>query len=176
MKYLFYTIAIILLIGIQIGLLPYIQFFTAAPNLLLLMVFVLAIQRDVDELFFVAFVGGLALDVYTGLYLGTFTLTFLFAALALYFAVTEFFVQELSWKYVFTGLLITVVCSSLLEYAYALFVFKAGLTGYPIPFTIVKLHLVPEIIYNSILLYPMYILVQLLKNVVEHFSRQPSHR
>ena len=170
MKYLIYLLAIILLLGLNIGLFNNLQFYGQAPNLLMLMIIFLALDKDDLSFFPVVFVAGLFMDAFSANFFGGWTLSFLILALLLNFLSSRLMVFELNWKS-----LTLLVCGAwfLLNFClwvYGFFIFKANLMP---DYTGIKIfygNFLPGLIYNWLFIYPMYLFVNFLKTLVRNFT------
>ncbi len=171
MKYIIYLILIILLLALNVGFLSYIKIYGAAANLLLLLVILSALHKDIDNFIFIAAVSGIVLDVYTGVFFGSFALAFLFAALLIRLIVERIVVHELDWKYVFLVAMAAIVFTDLFVWQYNLAAWRFSLSDFAFSFSTIKRHILPELFYNALLLYPVYILVHLAMLGVLEFSR-----
>ncbi len=116
MKYLIYTIAIILLVAVNYGLFPLLRIGGAIPNLLFLFVVLYALQRNNEHVIFIALVSGLFVDFYNGLLVGGYTLAFVLLGYILYQFIHEVAVYELDWKYTFLIVALSFLASKLWRY------------------------------------------------------------
>jgi rod shape-determining protein MreD len=166
MKYLIYFITVILLVGIHIGLFGYFKFFGVTPNVLLLFVVGCCLQREADDSFFIALVGGIFLDILSGIFVGSFTFAFLLLALLLYFLIRRLVVFELSWRYLLAVTILATIFVNLFAWAADAVAFHYGWSQVVINIQVLKTHIPLEIVYNLLLAYPLYALATWLQNFI----------
>lgn len=170
MKYFIYTLAIIILIGLNLGLFNNLQINNQIPNLLLLLTLYFSLEKDSYDFFFIAFVSGLFLDFYSAGFFGGFTLAFLSLALLLHLLASNFVLLELNWKSLSLLLAASLVILNSLLWLYGLWVYKLNWAfGYTGLKTFASAFL-PGLIYNWLLLYPMYLCYGLIKNLIENLT------
>jgi rod shape-determining protein MreD len=166
MKYFLYFIAVIILAALNVGLFSHLKFLGAAPDLLLLFVIAFSLEKDNDDNFIVATMSGLMLDLYSGLMIGSFALSFLLVAILLQLFLKRFLVNDLTWK---TVVLMVVAATALATGSVVGLNALAGAASL-MPFYLVPraalAHLLPEIIYNIALLYPVYLAASWLKSLI----------
>lgn len=165
MKYLIYLIAIILLVGLQIGLFSELRFFSAVPNLLLLLVIGSSLQREDVDAFFIALVSGLFLDYYTGLFIGSFTAAFVISAVVLYGVLHSLVVFDVSIKYLISITIGMTIFVHVFIWALNAFSFRFGLSVASMDAGLLRGPLLGAILYNCLLAYPMYLASTWLKNL-----------
>jgi len=163
LKYFFYLIAIVLLLGLNIGFFPYFKIFGAVPNLLLVMVVIAGLDKESFDCFYIAFLGGLFLDFQTTAPFGSFTASFLVIAGALQLIVNNFLVFEITWKYAIAFLAGATVLSYAIFWGISHLAAHLGFIGISLNSPALKARLLQEIIYNTILLLPIYKLMDLIK-------------
>jgi len=164
MKYFIYFAAIIILVGINTGLFPYIKFFGVQPNLPLLFLVGACLQRDAEDSFFIALCAGLFLDTLSGIFIGSFTFGFLLLALLLFVVIHRLVVFELSWKYLFAVSIFATVFTQACAWAINSAAFHYGWSQVSLNGSQLRNKIVFEIIYNLILAYPLYAFATFLKN------------
>ncbi len=166
MKYLIYFIALIVLAGLQVGLFSYLKFFGAVPNLFLLFLVGCCLQREADDAFFVALLAGLFADLMNGLFIGSYTLSFLILALLLYLVIHQLVVFELSFKYLLTVTLIAVLFTGVLSWLVSLLSIHIGWAPVAVDFHVWWSRLPQELAYNLALSYPLYFLATWIHNSI----------
>ena len=129
MKYFIYLLAIIILLGVNLGLFNNLQFGGQIPNFLLLLTVYFSLEKKDFDFFFIAFVCGVFLDFYSANFFGGYTLAFLATALALHIFVNYILVLEVNWKSL-TGLIFcSLVLVNFLLWLYGLLAFKLNLAA-----------------------------------------------
>jgi rod shape-determining protein MreD len=165
-KYLIHFIVIIVLAGVQIGFFSYLKFFGAVPDVLLLFVVGCCLQREAEDAFFTALFAGLFADFLNGLFIGSYSASFLILALLLYLIINRLIVFELSFKYLlavvaaatlFIGLFVWLISAVALHYGWA--------TVAADPHVLRGL-LLPELVYNLVLAYPLYALATKVHDLI----------
>lgn len=166
MKYVIYLIVIIILAGIQTGLFPYLKFFGAVPDLLLLFVVGSCLQREAEDAFFVALLCGLFVDLQNGVFVGSYTLSFLLLALLLYLVIGRLVVFELNFKYLVAATVAAVVFTGFLAWLISAAAVHFGWAAAAIDPHIWRSRLPQEIAYSLILCYPLYSLATWTHNSI----------
>jgi rod shape-determining protein MreD len=95
-KIIVYTLAIILLLALNV-VFPAARF--SAPNFLFLLVVVYAFRKDNPDFLWLAFFAGIMLDVYSNVFFGTFTLSFMIISLVINYTTRTFFSADPSVIY-----------------------------------------------------------------------------
>ncbi len=175
MKYFFYFIAIILLLSVDIGFFSHLKFFGVVPNLILVLLVVSALDRESLECFFIAVVGGIFLDFYSTSYFGSFSFAFLAVAGFLQILVNNFLVFDIDWKLGIAALVVSTVAVHLFIYTFNLIVISLGIGMGQTPYLLDKTQIISELIYNLLLLLPIYKLLDAIKYFLKSlFSRRRS--
>lgn len=170
MKYFFYFLAIFFLLAINIGFFGIFPIGRQVPNLLFLFVVIFALDKKNLDFFFVATLGGILLDFYSTSFFGGWTLGFLLAGAFIYSLSENFIFLELNWK-TFTFLLFGgLVVLNFILWLYGLLTFKFGWTVSYIELNTFTHEFFTSFLYNWLLLYPMYIFCNWLKDLIENFT------
>ncbi len=160
MKYAIYFFIIIILAGVNFGVFPTLSFYGVLPNLLLILLVTVSLSKAKPELsFFVAFIGGLILDFSSGIFFGSFTITFLCLALILELITKNFLVIDIDWKYQIIIFILVLILANLLLYGFSLLAFYLHWVKEKADFTPLKGTLLPFLAYNLLLFYPIKRLV-----------------
>ncbi len=171
MKYLIYLVAIVFLLGVNVGIFPYLRSFGTTPNLLLLFTLLVVFEKHDSSFFFVGFLSGLFLDFFSGAFLGTFTFSFLLAVFLLYLISKHFLLlSEVNWKNLCIMLFLSILIVHILAWLYNLAVFKLSWSAQSLPLGIFTWRFLAEIIYNLALLYPVYIFTALVQKLNLNFE------
>ena len=170
MKYIFYLLAIIFLLSLNLGLFNNLQIKGQIPNLLFLFSLFFAFEKKDLDFFFVSFFCGLALDFFSTTFFGSFTLSFLIITLGLNLFVNNFAVVELNWKTLSLSLLLCLFALDLLLWLYTAMAFKLNWTQDFSGFTQYLSVFAPSFFYNLLLLYPVYLFANFLKNFTDSLS------
>ena len=170
MKYLIYLIAIIFLLGINLGLFNSLQVQGQIPNLLFLLTLFFALEKNDYDFFFVALMSGLFLDFYSGVFFGGFTLAFLSVSLCAHLLVTNILAADLNWKTLSAFLFGALVIFNLILLAYGLIVFKLNFSPQYTGLRIFTSQFLINFLYNWLLLYPVYLVFTFLRNIVDNMN------
>lgn len=166
MKYFIYFIILIVLAGLQSGLFRYLKFFGAVPDLMLLFVVGCCLQREAEDAFFVALLAGLFVDLQNGVFVGSYAFSFLLLALLLYLVIRQLVVFELNFKYLVAATIVAVVFTGFLAWLISGLAEHLNLAVAAIDPHIWRSRLLPEIIYDVILCYPIYALATWIHNSI----------
>lgn len=164
-------IATIILFGIMGGLLPTLSVAGVVPNLVLLFVLCLAIEPN-NNFLLVAFVGGLLADMGTGAGLGTFTLGYMALGMLLHYIMNQFFFLQSGWKYLPIAVIGATVLLSVWSWAFTLLLVRFHLlpiSVFAFPFS---KHLIVQVVYSLIALYPIYNLTHALLHWLKRFEQK----
>jgi rod shape-determining protein MreD len=171
MKYLAYLVFIILLFGLNIGFFSLFKLQGVAPNLLLIMVMLFALEKGGLDFFFIAVLSGFFLDFFSGAFFGGYSLGFLLLAFLLNLVVRNFAVFEMNWKFLTGTLLASVLFVDLFIWLYDLLIVKSGLTNTAfINFSLFKRQFLIQFFYNLLLLFPMLRLKDFLQELIQKFT------
>ena len=169
MKYLIYLLAIILLLGINLGLFNNLNLRGALPNLLFLFSLCLILEKKNLDGLFVSFICGLILDFYSGGFFGAFTLAFLALALGLGLFADQLMV-EWNWKNVGVAFILSWAVFNIIIWAYGLIAFRLHGAPVYITFRIFAARFPLGLAYNLLWLYPVYWLVGWLNRMVDNLT------
>jgi cell shape-determining protein MreD len=167
MKYFIYLIAIIILLGINIGLFKNLQIYGQMPNLLFLLALCASLEKKDYNFFYVSLIGGLFLDFYSTGFFGAFTLAFLTVSLCAHFFSEQVLSAGSGWKTLTAALLSGSLLLSLLVWLYNFAALKLSLTSGHWNFKEQAEIFLPALFYNLLLLYPIYALNNFLRKFVD---------
>ncbi|MDR3642153.1 MAG: hypothetical protein P4L74_00820 [Candidatus Doudnabacteria bacterium] len=170
MKYFIYILAIIILLGVNIGLFGNLPIRGQSPNLLLLLTVYFSVDKSSYDFYFIAFACGLFLDCFSASFFGGWTFGFLILALALHTLSSQLLVLELNWKSLALLVFGSFSLVSFCLWFYTWAALKAGAPGYGLGFNPSLADFVPALIYNLLLLYPMYFIYYRLKALIADFT------
>lgn len=169
MKYFAYFIVILALLALNLGLFPYIRLWGAEPNLLLLTVVIFALEKGEYDFFFVALCAGIFLDIYSGFFFGGFTLTFLLLGYLLHLLVSKVLMMELGAKALVIIISVCTLLSLLMVWLYNWAAFKFGYIPDVLDFHTLEFRILPEIFYNLLIGYPLYLFIIWFKEKIADF-------
>jgi hypothetical protein len=170
MKYLIYVIAIIFLVGVNLGLFNNLQLFGQIPNLLLLFTLFAALEKKDYDFFFVAFICGIFLDFYSASFFGSFTISLLLLALCLHILANTLALFELNWKSLGLLLLAGLVLLDLFSWIYGFAAYQFNWAPNFIAFQSFVRAFPAIFIYNLLLLYPTFLFYNFVKKIIDNLS------
>ena len=170
MKYLIYIVAIIFLVGLNLGLFNNLQFFGQIPNLPLLFTLFAALEKKDYDFFFVAFICGIFLDFYSASFFGSFTISLLLVALCLHILANTLALFELNWKSLGLILLAALVLLDLFSWAYGFAAYRFNWAPDFISFRSFVGAYPATFIYNLLLLYPTLLFYNFVKKFIDNLS------
>lgn len=172
MKYLLYMVAVVVLLGINVGVFPSLKLMYGMPNLLMLFVMVLSLEVGDRDYLPVAFAAGLFLDFYSGVPVGGFALAFMLLGLIMQAVSSRYLVLELNWKNLLAFMAASYVFTHTFIWLYSTLLHRFGLTQVVVEFPVLWQKLLPELLYNALLLFPIYWLAELLKTAIARLTRR----
>jgi rod shape-determining protein MreD len=157
MKYPIYFIFICLLFGINLGLFSLFKIHGVAPNLLLLVVILFALEKNNLDFLFVSLISGLFLDFHTGLFLGSFSFGLLILSFAINILARNLAIFEIKKRHIFLTLVVSILFLDAFLFGYNFFAFKLGqVKMLYVSLPSFKARFLAEVIYNSILIFPVF--------------------
>jgi rod shape-determining protein MreD len=172
LKYIIYIATVIALLGINVGVFANLKLSSGVPNILLLYIVTLSLTKQSHDHLWVAFLAGILLDFYSGTFIGSFALSFPFLAAIVQALANKFLVLEINWKFL-AGL---AVGGWLFVYGfvagYTFLAYKLGWSTTFVDIAIIKNKVIPELIYNLILLLPVYWVSVALRQFMSQVTRK----
>lgn len=170
MKYLIYLLAIVFILGLNVGLFAYLKIGGVAPNLLLIFVMLFSLEKDSYDFFFIALISGIFLDFYSVVTFGSFSIALVLLAYFLHLFVNRLVVFESNWKYLLGILAGSLLLVNIIIWLYSEAMFKLDLIPFPMETKLLLNQVVMGFIYNLLLLYPMYRFTDFVQRVVSSLS------
>ncbi|HYV33994.1 MAG TPA: hypothetical protein VE973_04065 [Candidatus Limnocylindria bacterium] len=170
MKYLFYILAIIILLGLNLGIFGNLQVQNQIPNLLLLLVICFSLEKKGFDFFFIAFISGIFLDSFSAGFFGGFTLSLITLGLLIHFLSNNLMVMEINWKSLIVLMLGSLVFVNFTLWLYGLISFKLNASPDYVNFHSFISGFAISFLYNLTLLYPMYLFYNILRNNIDSYS------
>lgn len=173
MKYLAYLIALILILALDFGILAPVGLGWAVPSILLLMVLCIGMEYGSLDFFFFAVLGGLWMDIYFGLPIGSFLGAYVLVGLAGYIVFQRLLLSESNWKYYFVFAFAAELFLLLWLWAYTNVLLHLhwaviGLSGRQL------VHYSPALFISALVCaFPVYGLVNLVVRRSRKWLRQP---
>jgi rod shape-determining protein MreD len=165
-KYIIYFISILLAFGLTAGLFSQVSVLGAVPNIVLLLVVVSALEKGSLDFVFLAILGGLVLDFYSGLFVGSYSFSLLLVGYMLQFVVNNVLVEEVTWYNLLFMVLLSVLVTHGFVYGYNYLLFNLHIANFYLdPREFLKL-LLPLLAYHLLLAYPAYALGTGIRNII----------
>ncbi len=156
MKYLVYLVVIYLLLILNFGVFGELRLIGAVPNLMLLFVISLALISESLEFVAVALFAGIIWDTYGSLPIGSFALGFVIVGLLANLLFRKVFFYNFNWKHFPLAVISGIIVLSLWLWIYTATLAHFHLALFPINFKQLLHSLLPTLIYNLLLMYPVY--------------------
>lgn len=173
MRYIIYTIYIIIAIGINAGLFPALGIYGTIPSLILISCTIAAVTvENIHVGFFISMLGGLIWELYTGVFPGSFMISYALASLVVYTLSRKvFFIQD---RVKYLPLFIVVFQAITLVWIMALnwYMLRLHWTVFDLEYAGIISRSFVGLVYNLVLLYPLYMLFSQVERLVEFFERK----
>lgn len=175
MKYIIYSVVIIFLNGITAGGFQHFSILHAVPQLVLLLVVLVAAERKNLDYIFVAIMGGIFLDFTTSLAFGSYTLSFLIIGFAAKFLFDEMLLARSPLKHI-----PWIVSSAILFQYLWIWLYNGTLIRFhssylPLRISDAMLIAIGAIIYTLLLLFPAYWIIEKLNDYIERLENRKKY-
>lgn len=168
-KTFIYFLLIIFFLALNISL-P--KFNGAGPNLMLLLTVAYAFRKDNPDYLWIAFFSGLLLDIYSNVFFGTYTLSFLLIGVGINYATRMFFSADPSLVYF--GIVAAIASLMLVGLLYILnsvgIHFQNGLTLLPTIYLKQKIWI--DLALNLLLIGPVYYISSFVEKILEDSEKR----
>lgn len=168
MKYLIYLIAIICLLGINIGFFSNWSVYWQIPNLLFLFSLCFVLDNEGFDFVFVSFISGLFLDFFSADFFGGFTLSLLVISFIIYLFINNVVNIQVRFRSLAISVFVALVLNALILWFYGLVIYKLNLSQSHILFKTYMVNLPSQLFYSLILIYPVYFLASNLREFVDN--------
>lgn len=162
-KLFIYAFSLVVLLALNVVFPP---IFTAVPNFLFLVVVFLSFQRDKSDFLWIALFSGFLIDVYSGTFFGTYTISFLFLAFLISQTSGTFLSADPSVPY----MAVVIVVAYLLLVGMVFLLNAVGLKFNPNAIPLSDVYLTKKIwfdvILNLIFAFPVYTLITFLQKII----------
>ncbi len=175
MKYLIYTVVILFLVGITAGGFHHFSILRGVPQLVMLLLIIVAAERKNTDYMFVALVGGVLIDFSTSVAFGSFTLSFLVLGFLSKFLFEDMLLARSPLKHIPW----IVSAAIALQYAWV-WLYNGTLVRFDTAFLPLRLSdamiiAIGAIIYTLILLFPAYWAIEKLNDYIEHLEQRKKY-
>lgn len=164
MKYLVLLASIFILYIVGQIIVSYFAFFGLAPNLLLLLLIILAFDEKSTNFIFIAIVGGLLLDFASGFPIGAYLLAFLVLGLVLHIVSSRMHILGFGYRVLPVVITLAVIITNAWLYIYLFLSGVFKLTTFTLSVQILSRNIIWQVLYNLILFLPVYGFSLVLQN------------
>ncbi len=175
MKYIIYSVVIIFLIGIIAGGFHHFTILRAVPQLVLLLVIVVAAERKNLDYLFVAIVGGVFMDFATSVAFGSFTLSFIVIGFVAKFLFDEMLLARSPLKHVPWIVSAAIASQYLWIWLYNGTLIRFESAYLPLRLSDTMIMAIGAIIYTLILLFPAYWIMDKLNEYIERLEQRKKY-
>jgi rod shape-determining protein MreD len=166
MKYLALLASIFILYIVGQIIVSYFAFFGLAPNLLLLLLIILAFDEKSLNFLFIAIVGGLLLDFASGFPIGAYLLSFLVLGLVLHIVSSRMHILGFGYRVLPVIITLSVLITNAWLYIYLFLSGVFKLTPFTLSVQILSRNILWQVLYNLLLFLPVYGFSLVLQNVL----------
>lgn len=168
-KYLIYFLVLVALAAVNMVFPP---IYGAVPNFLFLFVVFYSFHQDKTTFIWLAFWSGLILDLSSGFFFGSWTISFLLVALIVNYATKIFFATDVSRLFMVIVSAVAYLVLVGLLYLFNTLIANIGLIDQQIPLIYLQQKVWFDIILNFIFAIPIYLLTEYIsRTILESESR-----
>ncbi len=168
-KYVVYFLILIALASINMVFPP---IYGAVPNFLFLFVIFYAFHQDKTTFLWLAFWSGIILDMSSGFFFGSWTISFLLVALIVNYSTKILFATDVSQLFMIAVSAISYLVLVGLLFLFNTLIYNVGLTAQQIPVVYLQQKIWLDIVLNFIFALPIYLLTEYTsRTILETESR-----
>ena len=167
MKYFIYLITILISIGLTAGIFSLFPILRGVPQLLLVLVIVVAVARKNLDFIFIAIVAGIFLDLLTSLAFGSYILSFAFLGFLSKYIFREYLITSNTWKHLPWIISIAILIQHIWFWVYNSLLFRFDQLALPIGLVDIIFTSFGAIIYTAILFFPAYWMIEKISQFME---------
>lgn len=171
MKWFVYSLIILLIIIIDQSVFNVFHLGLFTPDLLLLFALAVVWSFNNFDFFIFATLGGFWIETMHGLPVGSLVLSLVACGSLAYLVINRWLFSEKSWQYIFAAVVIGTMVIHGWLWAYISFLEVLGWSHVAMSTTMMFHSLLPALIVNLILTYPVLVLVELVAKVAQKSSR-----
>jgi cell shape-determining protein MreD len=175
MRYIIYTIAILVNFALTKDLFGQMTLGGAIPNLNLLLVIIVASESDRLDFLFIALVAGLVTDIGFGLPIGTFAFAYIFSGLLSHILFHGPLSLTVGWKNFALATLMGVILTYLWTIVFSKILAAAGILPFSFAFGQLWHIIFFTLVYNIILAFPLFWIYTAVTRYTNKFNRKSSH-
>lgn len=162
MRYIIYIIITGALVALTFGLFSVWGWHGFVPNFLLLMIVSLALAFHNSDYLLVAFLGGIWFDILYGLPLGSFSIPFILIGGGSSAIFQRWLFTEVTWRHFIITIAVATVALDFWLWLYTNLLFTVHWSPLAISGSQLLHNVVPVLIANVVLAYPVYVAVELI--------------
>lgn len=167
MKYFVYLITVLISIGLTAGIFSLFPILRGTPQLLLILILVIAVERKNLDFIFIAVVAGIFLDFLTSLAFGSYTLSFVFLGFCARYVFREYLITSNTWKHLPWIISVAIIIQYLWFWIYNALLFRFDQLAVPIGLIDIILTSFGAIIYTGVLFLPVYWVIEKISQFIE---------
>lgn len=171
MKWLAYTLIILLVIILEQGLFRVIGLSSFTPDLLLLLTLASVWSSTEYDFFIFALVGGFWLELTLGLPIGSLSLGLMIIGGVSYFILHHWIYSEKSWQYFLGAVVLGTIFYHLWIWLYSQILFFFHWSSLAISFGSTWRAVLAASLSNLILIYPIYALLEWVAKILQNLSQ-----
>jgi cell shape-determining protein MreD len=149
-----------------VGLAQVFHLLLVIPSLVFIVCLSFALERDSNEFFFWALLGGLWMDFYSGDFVGTFAVAFLVTMYLVHIIVTDIVAVEVNWKLLSVSVAGSLALLYLIIWGYSYALVRLTAPAASMVFRPTWHGFIIELIADLILVYPVFLFADWLKATV----------
>jgi rod shape-determining protein MreD len=162
-KYVVYFLVLVALASVNM---VFPSIFGAVPNLLFLFVIFYAFHQDKPTFLWLAFWSGLLLDMSSGYFFGTWTISFLLVAIIVNYSTKIIFATDVSRIFMVVVSAVAYLVLVGLLYIFTTLIFNIGLIDQQMPLVYLQKKVWFDIILNFIFAIPIYLLTEYIEQTI----------
>ena len=170
MKYFIYLITILISIGLTAGVFSLFPILRGVPQLLLVLVLVVAVERKNFDFIFISVVAGIFLDLLTSLAFGSYILSFAFLGFSAKYIFREYLITSNTWKHLPWVISIAILIQHLWFWIYNSLLFRFDQLALPLRLWDIILTSLGAIIYTAVLFFPVYWMIEKISQFIENLD------
>lgn len=171
MKWVIYILAVAILVIINQTIFNLYEFRGFIPNLLLLFTLATIVSFEEWDFIFLAIFGGLWMDVMLGLPVGSNILGLLIICLLMVWLLNQWLLATKNWRHFLGAILIGSIFMHLWIWFYSSAIQAIGWHWVSVDTEIMLKTLLPGLLANLLLAYPVFIFVELIAGLIGRWSR-----
>jgi rod shape-determining protein MreD len=175
MKYGIYFIIIVVLIGLSGGVFNVFPIFRTVPQLLMLLLAIVAAEQKNSDFIFIALAAGFMMDMVSSVAIGSFTLSYFFIGFGVKYLFENVLLASNSWKHLPWIVSIAIAAQSLWVWLYNGTLARTSAMVPAFSVSEILVLSVGSIIYTLIVFFPVYWLVERLTEYLVRLEQKKKY-